>query len=235
MSINKSDIVLKIAQAAAVEKPQRLLLPHLTIDLVSKNSPERSLVEEFIAGHFYKSHKAEVDSFLPYVLTSRTKKKITSTVGFRVGNNSEEFFLEQYLDGNAENALADLLGKPVERSALAEIGNLTSRFPGASQALFVLIVAVLYEAGFEWALLTVTPHVQKMVDDLGIVSQELCDANPERLADKGESWGGYYKNRPKVIAGNIKDAYEKLQKHPVAGFVMCNHQQTTNHIVKQIS
>jgi hypothetical protein len=234
MSVNKSDIELKIAQAAAVKKPQRLLLPHLTIDLVAKNSLERSHVEEFIAGHFYKSHKAEVDSFLPYVLTSRTQKKITSTVGFRVGNNSEAFFLEQYLDDSAENTLADLLGKTVERSTLAEIGNLTSQFPGASQALFVLIVAVLYEAGYEWALFTVTPHVQKMVDGLGIVTQELCDANPERLDDKGDSWGGYYKNRPKVIAGNLKDAYEKLQNHPVAGFVMCNYQQTTNDIVKRI-
>jgi len=235
MSVNKSEIELKIAQTAAVKKPLRLLLPHLTVDLVAKNSPERLLVEAFIAKHFYKSHKAEVDAFLPYVLTSRTKKNITSTVGFRMGNGSEAFFLEQYLQNSVEATLSGLLGKSIDRSTLAEIGNLTSSFPGASQMLFVLIVAVLYEAGFEWALFTVTPHVQKMVDDLGIVSHEICDADPEYLDDKGESWGGYYKNRPKVIAGNLKDAYFKLQNHPVASFMMCNYQQTTSDIVRQIS
>lgn len=235
MSVSKSDIELKVAQVKEVEKTQRLLLPHLTIDLVSKDSPERLGVEQFIARHFYKSHKAEVDTFLPYVLTSRTKKNITSTVGFRMGSGSEAFFLEQYLDNNLETTLGDLLGKSIARSTLAEIGNLTSSYPGASQMLFVLIVTILHQAGFEWALFTVTPQVQKMVDDLGIVSHEICEANPDCLDDGGESWGGYYKNRPKVIAGNLNDAFCKLQKHPVASFMMCNYQHTTNEIVRQIS
>jgi len=235
MSVSKFDIGLKVAQATAVEKTKRLLLPHLTVDLVAKDSPERLNVEQFITHHFYKSHKAEVDTFLPYVLTSRTTKNITSTVGFRMGSGSEDFFLEQYLNNSLETMLGDLLGKSIVRSKLAEIGNLTSSYPGSSQMLFVLIVTVLHQAGFEWALFTVTPQVQKMVDDLGIVSHEICEANPDSLDDGGESWGSYYKNRPKVIAGNLNDAYSILEKHPVASFMMCNYQQTTNEIVRKIS
>ncbi|MDF1690533.1 MAG: thermostable hemolysin [Cycloclasticus sp.] len=234
MSVRKSDIELKITQVTAVEKPQRILLPHSTVDLITNSSPERLLVEQFIASHFYKSHKAQVATFLPYLLTSRNKKNITSTIGFRLGSDSGAFFLEQYLHDNVETTLGYSLGESIGRSKLAEIGNLTSISARASQMLFVLIVAVLYEAGYEWALFTVTPHVQKMVDGLGIVSHQICEANPECLDDGGESWGGYYKNRPKVIAGNLKDAYENLQKHPVASYMICNYQQTTNEIVRQI-
>lgn len=230
MNVRASDIELNIA----LEKPAPILLPHLTVDLVTKNSLQRDSVEKYIANHFYKSHKADIDTFLPYVLSSRTKKNITSTVGFRLGDSTERLFLEQYLDTNVELTLTHLLGKQVERGNIAEIGNLTSSYPGASQMLFVLVVSVLYELGVEWALFTVTPQVQKMVDELGIETFEVCDANPDCLVDQGESWGGYYKNKPKVIAGNLIDAHKKLSVHPVASFMMCNYQQTINTIAKQI-
>ncbi len=234
MSVKTSDIELNIAQQVAAKKPQQILLPHLTVDLVKTTSPHRKFVEQYIAKHFYKSHKADVDTFLPYVLCSSTKKNITSTVGFRLASDSEPLFLEQYLEGSVETTLAELLGESVKRTNIAEIGNLTSSYPGASQMLFVLVVATLYQLGVGWALFTVTPQVQKMVDDLGIESVEICDANPACLNDNGESWGGYYKNKPKVIAGNLADAYSKLSKHPVASFMMCNYKHTVNTIVKHI-
>lgn len=48
-----------------------------------------------------------------------------------------------------EATLGYSLGESIARSKLAEIGNLTSSSARASQMLFVLIVAVLHEAGYE--------------------------------------------------------------------------------------
>lgn len=234
MSVRKSDIEYKISQKTAVEKPQRILLPHLSVDLIAKNSVERLAVEQFITNYFYKSHQAEIGAFLPNILTARTKKNITSTLGFRLGSDQQPFFLEQYLKDNVETTLSHLLGHSIERPSLVEIGNLTSSYPGASQMLFILIVVILHEAGYEWALFTVTPQVQKMVDDLGIVSHKICDATADCLGDNGESWGGYYKNKPNVIAGNLSDAFYKLKEHPVASFMICHYQQTANEIIQTI-
>ena len=234
MPVITSDARLNKTDHSAVEKQQQILLPLLSVDLVYKQSQERVVVEQFIANHFYKSHQAEVHTFLPYLLTSRTKKNIISTIGFRLGVSDEIFFLEQYLSCNVETTLSQLMGSVVERRKIAEIGNLTSSYPAASQLLFVLIVAVLYKAGFEWALFTATPQVQKMVDDLGIVSHQVCVASPEFLPDRGESWGGYYKNKPTVIAGQLSDAFAKLSTHPVASFMLCHYQRKLDAIIQQL-
>ncbi|MBL4743786.1 MAG: thermostable hemolysin [Cycloclasticus sp.] len=234
MSVRRSDFKLKVERQCVDEKHKKILLPHLFIDLVAEDNVERSSVEKHIARHFYKSHKAEIDVFLPNVLTARTSKNITSTVGFRLGKQAEPLYLEQYLNNSAESSLSEILNQVVARSEIAEIGNLTSRYPGASQMLFVLVVSVLYSVGAKWALFTATPHVQKMVDDLGIEIMEVCYENPNQLSDSGKSWGGYYKNRPKVIAGNLEDAYAALKRHPVAGFMIENYQVTIDELAGQL-
>ena len=234
-SIGKSRTALKKAQAISAKKPQRFLLSHLRVDLVTRGSPERSGVEQFITRHFFESHKAEIDAFLPYILTLRAKSNITSTVGFRAGNSSEEFFLEQYLNEDVETTLGDLIREPIRRQKLVEIGNLTSIYPGGSRVLFVLIVTVLYQAGFEWALFTAIPSVQRTMKKLGIVSHEICEANPNCLDANGNNWGDYYKNRPKVIVGNLRDAFHQLQSHAASNFMMRSHEQATNEIVKEVS
>lgn len=92
MPVITSDARLNKTDHSAVEKQQQILLPLLSVDLVYKQSQERVVVEQFIANHFFKSHQAEVHTFLPYLLTSRTKKNIISTIGFRLGVSDEIFF-----------------------------------------------------------------------------------------------------------------------------------------------
>jgi len=211
-----------------------VLLPHLSVELSDINSKQRDNVETYIANQFYKSHKADVTSFMPYLLSAETSRNITSAIGFRLGNDEKPLFLEQYLDNPADLVVSQLLASSIQRNQIAEIGNLTSSFQGSSQMLFVLIISVLHKLGIRWALFTATLQVQEMVSMLGIDYLKICDARAEQLSLAGNSWGSYYKNHPTVIAGNIEDAYHTLQQHPVAGFMMKNYQSTINDIVAKI-
>jgi len=234
MGIYESTSVGNIENITVLEKTTQLLLPHLTVDLVSEDSLERPLVERHIKNHFFKAYKADVTTFLPFILSARTKKQITSTLGFRVGKDEQRFFLEHYLSTDVESTLSGLLNKPIARNKIAEIGSLTSNFPSISHTLFVLVVSILYRAGFQWALFTATTQVVKMIADLELATITVCDAVADSLPDSGQSWGGYYENKPKVIAGDLETAYRNLSQHPVSSFMINNYQQTIDEIVGKI-
>ena len=234
MSIGTSSVNRAEPQKTPVDSQGQFLLPHLDVELVNPDSPERDSVEQYIAAHFYKSHRAEINTFLPYLLSSRIKNNISSTIGFRLGRDTNPLFVEQYLKSTAESALSEVLGCNVKQNSIVEIGNLTSRHSSVSKAMFVLLVFILHEAKIDWALFTATNCVQKIIEGLNFNSRVVCDANPRALRDNGESWGGYYKNSPKVIVGSVSEAYSKLSQNPVASFMKENYQQTIELIAEKI-
>jgi len=235
MSIGTLNVNRAVPQKTPVESQRQFLLPHLDVELVKPSSSGRYSVEQYIATHFYNSHKAEINTFLPYLLSSRIKNNISSTIGFRLGRDTNSLFVEQYLKSTAESVLSEVLSCNVKQESIVEIGNLTSRHSSVSKAIFVLLVFILHEAKIDWALFTATTRVQKIIDGLGLNSRVVCDANPSALSDNGESWGGYYKNRPKVIVGSVSEAYSKLNQNPVASFMKNNYQQTIELIAEEIS
>jgi len=234
MSALHSEIQLK-KQHVVSEASKRVFLPHLSVVLTGVESPQRDNVEAYIAKQFHKNHAADVNSFLPFLLSAETKRNITSVIGFYLADMTKPMFLEQYLDDKAESVISRLVNHDVGRDKIAEIGNLTSSYPGSSQMLFILIVSILYKLGINWALFTATEQVQSMVSALDIEFLDVCEARSERLAADSSSWGSYYKNQPKVIAGDIKKAYRLLENHPVAGFMMSNYQSTIEQILLQVA
>ncbi|WP_020162010.1 thermostable hemolysin [Cycloclasticus pugetii] len=222
-------------QRADSEANKRVFLPHLSVVLTGLESPQRANVEAYITKQFYKNHAAQIKSFLPYLLSAETKKNITSVLGFYPAEIDNPMFLEQYLDDKAELVISRLFNLNVDRQKIAEIGNLTSSYPSTSKMLFVLIVSTLYQLDIDWALFTATKQVQSMISELDIGCIDICDAQAESLAFDSGSWGSYYKNQPKVIAGDIKKAYAILKSHPVSGFVMTNYQSTIDQLVLRVS
>jgi len=217
------------------EGNKRVFLPHLSVVLTGVESPQRKAVEAYIATQFFKNHAAKVNSFLPFLLSAETKKNITSVIGFQLAEASKSLFVEQYLDNKAESVISCLLNDEVSRCEIAEIGNLTSNYPGASQMMFILLISILHQLNIDWALFTATRQVQSMIKKLNIECLDICKARRESLLASSGSWGSYYKNQPTVIAGNIKEAYAILDSHPVAGFMMANYQSTIEQLVLQIS
>jgi len=215
-------------------RAERLLLPHMPIQFDQFSSETKSEVETFVAERFNHHYQAEVIHFLPYLLSTKTDDKFTAAMGFQAAGTVEPLFLEQYLNSSIEDEISRVTKQAVARNTIAEVGNLTSVHRGTSQLLFILTIAVLHEAGFEWSVFTATKQVQQLLAKLNLVTITLCEANPDLLIDKQQSWGSYYDDKPNVLIGNLTDAYALLAQHEVIGFMLKNYQNTITDIAKKI-
>lgn len=213
---------------------ERLLLPLLPIQLDGPSSASRNSIERYISERFNVSYQANVTKFLPYLLSTQINDTLSAAVGFQSATSNTPLFLEHYLDHAIENVMAELTTQTIARNKIVEIGNLTSSRRGSSQMLFILITAILQQAGFEWVVFTATKHVQQILSKLALDTIELCDADPLRLSDRGDSWGSYYNNQPKVLAGNLNYAIDFLRRNDVIKFMLENYRNTINDMAKQI-
>jgi len=218
----------------AIARAERLLLPQMAIQFDTPSSPRRDTVEQYIAQCFQTSYQAEVNSFLPYLLSTPTEDKFTAALGFQPADADNALFLEQYLDDNIESVLSSVLKQTIPRNKIVEIGNLTSSRRGSSQLLFVIVAAILEKAAYEWVTFTATEQVKQLLEKLALDITDIAEASPNRLADKGESWGSYYNTIPKIRTTNLKDAMVIFRQHRVIGFMLKNYQNTINTIAKEL-
>lgn len=213
----------------------RLLLPHMPIQFDLPTSPSKQVVETFVADRFHHHYQAKVTLFLPYLLSTKIDDKFTAAMGFQPAAKVNPLFLEQYLSSSIEDEIRRVTNKTVDRKHVAEVGNLTSVHRGTSQLLFVLTIAILHEAGFEWTVFTATKQVQLLLARLNLVTITLCEANPDQLMGDKHLWGSYYDDKPNVLIGNLLDAIELLKQHDVIGFMLKNYQNTITDIAQKIS
>lgn len=216
-------------------RADRLLLLHMPIQFDHATSPNKDIVEAFIADRFYHHYQAEITHFLPYLISTKTNETLTAAMGFQSAASVNPLFLEQYLSTSIETEISRLTNQTVCRNKIAEVGNLTSVHGGTSQLLFVLTVAILHEAGFEWSVFTATKQVQHLLARLNLVTIKVCEANPDKLIDGKQSWGHYYDDKPMVLIGNLTDAIALLKQHEVIGFLLKNYQKTIVDIAQKIS
>lgn len=213
----------------------RLLLPHMPIQFDQTTSPSKRIVEAFVADRFQHHYQAKVTHFLPYLISTKTDGMFTAAMGFQPAGSVKPLFLEQYLDTSIEAEISRVTGNAVGRQQIAEVGNLTSVHRGTSQLLFVLTIAILHEAGFEWTVFTATKQVQHLLARLNLVIINLCEANPDKLVGDKQLWGSYYNDKPNVMIGNLTDAIALLRQHEVIGFMLKNYQQTITDIAQKIT
>jgi len=216
-------------------RADRLLLPHMPIQFEHATSPSKKVVEVFVADRFRHHYQAEITHFLPYLISTRMNETLTAAMGFQPAGSVKPLFLEQYLTTSIETEISRLTNQTVDRNKIAEVGNLTSVHRGTSQLLFVLTIAILHEAGFEWSVFTATKQVQSLLGRLNLVTITICEANPDKLIDGKQSWGSYYDDKPNVLIGNLTDAIALLQQHEVIGFILKNYQKTIGDIAKTIT
>jgi len=213
---------------------ERLLLPHMPIQLDGTASTSRKAIEQYISEQFKTTYQATVSSFLPYLLSTKFNNSLSAAVGFQPAFSCKPLFLENYLDDAIENVMSQLTEQTITRDKIVEIGNLTSSRRGSSQTLFILIAAILHKAGFEWVAFTATKHVQQILSKLNLETFVVCDADPLRLSDQGQSWGSYYNCQPKVIAGNLDAAIDLFNHNNVISFLLENYQSSINEMARQI-
>ncbi|WP_310439321.1 thermostable hemolysin [Stenotrophomonas sp. BIGb0135] len=188
-----------IPTSLAVTFPSHL--PHSQV--VGPQDPSRSEVEQFIARVYRERYGATLHAFLPQLLAFRDGKgNLVAAVGIRVGSDGP-LFVEQYLDEPVQAILLHREIASVGRDRIAEIGNFAATTPGVARELIVRLTDMLHAARVRWVLFAATQQLRNTLDRLQLVTVELGEADPERLAGDASRWGSYYETRPKVVCGNV--------------------------------
>ena len=130
-------------------------------------------------------------------------------MGYTVAGR-QPLFMEQYIDIPVEELLTGVIGAPVLREDIVEVGNLVAAGSGAARRVIVHMTALLHDLGRSWVVLTLTKSLLNSFARLGIETIPLVSADPARLPDKGESWGTYYSCEPWVMAASIPLGFKRL-------------------------
>jgi hypothetical protein len=174
--------------------------------LIDAAHPRRQQVEQFIAGRFLKVHGARISSFMPVLIALfDANDEVRAAVGIRDAA-AEALFLEHYLDTSIEQAITNSTSQPLtlpSRDRIVEIGNLASIDRRASRRLFKMLSGILLAENFEWAVFTGCTSLHRMFSTLGIETVNLGLALQSRLPVDQQTWGGYYEDSPRVVAGKV--------------------------------
>lgn len=189
----------------------RTARPWARYERVEPGDAARGEVQHFI-GHVYRvRYGARLRGFLPHLLAFRDDAgRLQAAVGLRTGSEGP-LFVEQYLDGPAEAAIAAHGRGTVMRSEMVEVGNLAALRGGDARALIVHLAGTLHAAGLRWVLFTATRQLRNAFDRLHLDTVVLAEADRSRLQGDGTDWGRYYEVRPQVLFGDLAAAHAFLQ------------------------
>jgi len=193
----------------------RLLSPAPRVCLTGPLDSGRQQVEGYIARRYLGAFGAQVDSFMPWLLTLECLDTLTGVAGMQVAD-ANPLFLEQYLEEPVEQLMSRVLDNQITRSSVVEIGNLVAAKRGASHLLFLLFTSVLHAAGYEHIVFTATRALRNNLEKVGFTLVELQKVDVSKL-DPGTiaQWGNYYRTEPVVVTGSLATASAIIQSRPL--------------------
>ena len=170
----------------------------------------RAEFEAFVQARFSEAHGARISRFMPELVGLRTPAgELTAVCGLRLARD-EHLFLEHYLQAPAQNVIARLAERPVQRGEIVEVGNLAASSAGNARLIIIAMTGLLARRGLQWVVFTGAPTLINSFRRLGLEPLRLCEADPERLGEQRHDWGQYYEQRPQVFAGNIQFGNRRL-------------------------
>lgn len=186
--------------------------------LVPRTDARRRGLEDFIATTFLRSYGARIQHYAEQLVGIRGPRDAwLAGVGFSPAGD-EPLFLEQYLNGRVEDAIAQRLGVRVARTQVVEVGNLAAVSPGAARRLIVHMTGLLHRLGHTWVVFTATRALLNSFARLDVSPIVLAPADPRRLDASAEHWGRYYETRPQVMTASITLGFiQFLAERPHAG------------------
>lgn len=182
----------------------------LTLSRASCADQQRSAFESFIQMRFQKAHNADVRQFMPELFgLSDSRGTVCAVAGARLAM-SGTLFLERYLDDPIEHQVRAAAGRPVERRAIVEVGNLAANSLGSARLSIITVTWMLAVCGLEWVAFTGNTALVNSFIRLGLSPVTLGPADPLRLGDERHAWGNYYQTRPSVHVGDIAAGFRHL-------------------------
>lgn len=173
------------------------------IERLDADAGGRCEAEAFVGRIFLERHGARVRSFLPHLFACRDAQgRLQAVVGVRLGSEGP-LFVEQYLDMPVEHQIARHLGRPVQRSQIAEVGNFAALHSGSARDVIPRMTRELHAAGVRWVVFSATRQLRNAFRRLGLAPTDLAEARADRLRDDASDWGSYYATHPKVMLGDV--------------------------------
>ncbi len=174
------------------------------------DEPWRHPFEDFIQQRFRKAHGADIRHFMPELFgMSNASGELCAVAGIRMAN-SEQLFLERYLDESIDPLISAAADHPVDRAGIVEVGNLAACDTGSARISIIAITYLLAMGGLEWVAFTGNVGLVNSFHRLGLKPVTLCAADPQRLGDERHHWGSYYESKPWVHVGNIRAGFIHL-------------------------
>lgn len=207
--------------------------PVLSFHLYKDNSDNRAKAENAVKKIFRSAYGADINSYLPCLLTAELDDNIAAVVGVRRAID-QRLFLEKYLSTPIETAVSKTSGVIISRVNLVEIGNLVSCKAGISRQLFIILTFALAKAEIEWVSFTATAQVEQLLSKLSLSTIVVGQATEKAIINGKDNWGSYYVNCPNVCVGNVLNAVNELNKSSVFIKMAQQHAATIDLLAKQI-
>jgi hypothetical protein len=196
------DAGVQLVSSAAGSAPRRRRAPP-RLEPMHTTHPQRGSFEAFISERFSRAYGARLSHFLPHLLGVKDGLGRWQAAAGYAAAGVQQLFLEQYLDQPIEHALAEEVGRSIQRNSIVEVGNLAAVSAGMARALIPQLARHLHRMGYRWVAFTATRALRNSFQRLGLRPLHLAAADPARLPDRGASWGSYYDQDPRVMAGKI--------------------------------
>jgi hypothetical protein len=188
-----------------------------SVEVFAPGHSRRAEAEDFIEAAYARTFGSQIRRHYPILIgVSGAGGAIQAAAGLRFADQGP-LFLEQYLDEPVEVALARTFGVPTDRAAVAEIGNLAADDHRASAGLFMHLAAYLLRQGRTLAVATATRQLRRRFRRIGLTTEPLAPARPERLGSDAKEWGRYYGRDPEVLAGVVRATPPAFLLAPWAG------------------
>ncbi len=200
-----ADSIFFNAEAAYKSRPQASVKRHraenIKVGISETHSPDRAEVEKFVHTVFAKTYGANVQQFMPQLVTLRDENgELVAAFGLRKANASG-LFLERYLDAPVETVLSNRFNKTITRDQITEIGNLAVANPRNAGILIAHVIQHSLDIGVEWCVATAHHSLQNGLIKGGRDVYALHAAEKSRLNNEEQAvWGSYYDNGPQVVA-----------------------------------
>ena len=207
--------------------------PALSFCLYEEESAHRAKAEQAVKKIFRSAYGADINSYLPCLLTAEIDQNIAAVVGVR-NAAKQTLFLEQYLPTSIETAINQKNGLNIPREQLVEIGNLVSCKAGITRQLFIVLTFALAKAEIEWVTFTATRQVEQLLSKLSLSTMVIGQATEQAIANGKDNWGSYYINCPNVCVGNVFNAVNELKKSPIISQMAVQLAPTIDSLAKQI-
>lgn len=204
-------IVSDTDAAPTVQRVHLHQLRLLRFALHKRGNAARPAVEDYIRRRFAGSHDADVDHFLPHLLSLGRGGQPCAAVGMADAARGP-LFAEAYLAAPIEELVSKACGEAVGRGDILEIGNLVSSWRGSSLLLFVFLGELIDRLAYRFVAFTATREVDRLLARLGYAPTVLADADPARLPDGGMRWGRYYTHHPRVMFGEVRPAVQAARR-----------------------